>query len=110
MLFKGSRYEKVATNQITDSTGRVMVYKKIRFIPFTAGVVGYTVKEDDRLDQIARRSFRSWQRFWRICDANDAMWPDDLTGADRNLELPSTEGVANAPGGVLSSYRWRALL
>jgi hypothetical protein len=92
MFFKGSRYEKVATNQITDSTGRVLVYKKIRFIPSTAGVVAYTVKQADRLDLIANLSFRDAQRFWRICDANDAMWPDDLLMIGRTLLIPPSEG------------------
>lgn len=92
MFFKGSRYEKVATNQITDSTGRVIVYKKIRFIPPTPGMVGYTVQQQDRLDLVANLSFRDAQRFWRICDANDAMWPDDLLLIGRTLEIPSSEG------------------
>ncbi len=92
MFFKGSRYEKVAANQITDSTGRVIVYKKIRFIPLTPGMVGYTVKQGDRLDLVANLSFRDAQRFWRICDANNAMWPDDLLLIGRTLEIPSSEG------------------
>lgn len=92
MFFKGSRYEKVDTNKITDSTGQLIVYKKIRFIPETDGVVGYTVKQGDRLDQIANRSFRDPQRFWRICDANLAMWPDDLLIVGRTLEIPPSEG------------------
>jgi hypothetical protein len=92
MFFKGSRYEKVATNQITDSTGRVIVYKKIRFIPPTLGLAAYTVKQGDRLDLIANLSFRDAQRFWRICDANDAMWPDDLLIIGRTLEIPPSEG------------------
>lgn len=92
MFFKGSRYEKVATNQITDVTGRVTVYKKIRFIPATPGIVGYTVKQQDRLDLIANLSFRDVQRFWRICDANFAMWPDDLLIIGKKLSIPSSEG------------------
>jgi hypothetical protein len=92
MFFKGSRYEKVATNRITDSTGRAIVYKKIRFIPPTAGVVGYTVTQGDRLDVIANRSFRDPLRFWRICDANQAMWPDDLLIVGRTLSIPPSEG------------------
>jgi hypothetical protein len=92
MFFKGSRYEKIGTNQITDATGRVIVYKKIRFIPPTQGMVGYTVKQTDRLDLVANLSFRDAQRFWRICDANDAMWPDDLLLIGRTLEIPSSEG------------------
>lgn len=92
MFFKGSRYEKIGTNQITGATGRVIVYKKIRFIPPTPGMVGYTVKQADRLDLVANLSFRDAQRFWRICDANDAMWPDDLLLIGRTLEIPSSEG------------------
>ena len=92
MFFKGSRYEKIDTNAITDSTGRVLVYKKIRFIPPTQGVVGYSVRQGDRLDQIANRSFRDPQRFWRVCDANEAMWPDDLLLIGHVLEIPPSEG------------------
>lgn len=92
MFFKGSRYENVATNQITDATGRSIVYKKIRFIPPTVGVVGYTVGQGDRFDQIAWRNFRDAQRFWRICDANDAMWPDDSLQVGELLEIPPSEG------------------
>jgi hypothetical protein len=92
MFFKGSRYEKVDTNQITDSAGRSVVYKKIRFIPPTVGLVGYTVGQGDRFDQVAWRSFRDSQRFWRICDASDAMWPDDLLQVGEVLEIPPSEG------------------
>jgi hypothetical protein len=92
MFFKGSRYEKVGTNQITDPTGRVIVYKKIRFIPSTQGLVGYTVRQGDRLDSIANHTFRDPQRFWRICNANDAMWPDDLLLVGRALAIPPSEG------------------
>jgi hypothetical protein len=91
MFFKGSRYEKVDTSQIADANGRVINYKKIRFIPKTAGVVGYSVKEGDRLDQIANLSFRDSQRFWRICDANLAMWPDDLMLVGTTLGIPPSE-------------------
>jgi hypothetical protein len=92
MFYKGSRYEKVDTNQITDSTGKAILYKKVRFTPPTQGLVGYTVKQADRLDLIANVAFRDPQRFWRIGDANDAMWPDDLLEVGRTLELPPSEG------------------
>jgi hypothetical protein len=92
MFFKGSRYEKVPTNQITDPTGRAIVYKKIRVIPPTVGVVGYKVGPGDRFDQIANRTFRDSQRFWRICDASEAMWPDDLLQVGEVLKVPPSEG------------------
>jgi len=55
-------------------------------------MIGYTVKQGDRLDLVANLSFRDAQRFWRICDANDAIWPDDLLLIGRTLEIPSSEG------------------
>jgi hypothetical protein len=54
--------------------------------------MGYTVKQGERLDQIANRSFRDPQRFWRICDANAAMWPDDLLVEGQTLAIPTSEG------------------
>lgn len=92
MFFKGSRYEKVDSNQITAPDGRVIVYKKIRFIPDTPGIASYTVMQGERLDQIANRAFRDPQRFWRICDASYAMWPDDIDEVGRTLQIPSSEG------------------
>jgi hypothetical protein len=92
MFFKGSRYEKVSTASITLAKDRVVNYKKIRFIPETVGVVGYSVKQGDRLDEIANASFRDPQRFWRICDANLAMWPDDVLIVGAVLEIPPSEG------------------
>ena len=36
---------------------------------------------------------RDPERFWRICDANQAMWPDELTAeAGRMLLIPPPEG------------------
>ncbi len=92
MFFKGSRYEKVDTSQIKDARGRPVNYKKIRFIPATGGVIGYSIHQGDRLDQIANLSFRDPQRFWRICDANGAMWPDDELIVGDTLEIPPSEG------------------
>lgn len=92
MLFKGSRYQNVATNTMTNSAGQQIVYLQIRFIPETNGVVDYAVKQGDRLDLISNRSYRDPQRFWRICDANLALWPDDLLIVNNTLEIPPSEG------------------
>jgi len=54
MFFQGSRYEDVDTVQITDATGRVIPYIKVRFIPPTPAVVGHSVTQGERLDQIER--------------------------------------------------------
>lgn len=91
MFFKGSRYEKVDEHKLTDSKGRVLRYKKIRYIPETKPQKAHVVVQGERLDHIAYRHYRDPERFWRICDANDAMWPDDLLEADRKLLIPPSK-------------------
>lgn len=92
MFFKGSRYQDIDTNTITDSFGRVMPYKKVRFIPKTDAQVGHMVVQGDRLDNLADHFFDDPERFWKICDANLAMWPDDLVAeVGRIILIPSAE-------------------
>jgi hypothetical protein len=93
MFFQGSRYEKVDTAQIADRTGQVILYKKVRFITATPAVLGHTLVQGERLDQISYSFYKDAQRFWRICDANYAMWPDDLVSqANVTILIPPSEG------------------
>jgi hypothetical protein len=92
MFFKGSRYENVATNEITAPDGRIYRYKKTRFIGPATPQRAHSLTGGDRLDLIAHLHFRDSERFWRICDANYAMWPDDLIAhAGRNILVPNAE-------------------
>lgn len=93
MFFKGSRYTNVDDHEITGDKGRVIRYKKIRFIPETGALRVHTVSQGERLDHIAHRYFRNPERFWRICDANYALWPDDLVvEPGRTILIPPSEG------------------
>jgi hypothetical protein len=92
MFFKGSRYEKVPEATITAADGRVIRYKVTRFIVDPLAVVGHRVQNGERLDQIAWQHFRDAERFWRICDANRALWPDDLLEEGVVLRVPPSEG------------------
>lgn len=93
MFFKGSRYEDVASDSITDAKGQVIRFKSVRFIPVTRARMLLTIKQDERLDQIAGRIYQDPERFWRICDANLAMWPDDLIGKGGDqIKIPPSEG------------------
>lgn len=92
MFFKGSRYAKVADLTWTDPTGREIKYKNIRFIPPAKATTGHIVHRGERLDQIANRYYRDPERFWRIADANVAMWPDELIEeAGRTILIPPAE-------------------
>ena len=92
MFFKGSRYENVPDNQYTDASGRTIVYKLVRYIAPTPPVQGHKVVAEQRLDAIAQQYYRDPERFWRICDANLAMWPDDLLELGQIIGIPTSEG------------------
>ena len=91
MFFKGSRYANVPTRQITDRNQRVITYTATRFIPDTPALAGHLVTSDERLDHIAWQHYRDAERFWRICDANRAMWPGDLLEEAAILRIPPSE-------------------
>ena len=93
MFFKGSRYEKVKTRTFVDAGGFEIRYKGIRLIPETPARLGHMVLRGERLDHIAHRYYKDARRFWRICDANLALWPDDLISeSGRVLKIPPSEG------------------
>lgn len=79
MFFKGSRYEKVGNAQFTDAQGRVIQYKKIRWIPNTPARFNHLVLQGERLDLLAYRYYRDPLKFWHIADANDVMQTEELT-------------------------------
>jgi hypothetical protein len=91
MFFKGSRYAKVPENSIPDTSGRSIRYKTTRFIPDTQALVGHLVAGNERLDHIAWRHYRDAERYWRICDGNRALWPDDLLEEAAILRIPPSE-------------------
>lgn len=89
MFFRGSRYEGIAEAEWTTPAGRIIRYKRRRFIPFSRGVFPYLVVEGERLDLIAYRVFKDPEQFWRICDANEALRPEDLAAVPgRRLLIP----------------------
>jgi hypothetical protein len=77
-----SRYYNLETLVITLPSGQVVTYKARRFLPQGGDLpllVELQVQQDERLDLIAARTLGDPEQFWRICDANNAMDPLDLT-------------------------------
>lgn len=92
MFDTNSRYYKIndATLTIRDSDGkeRKIVYKRRRFIPSTEGtttLVEHAVVQGERLDNITARYLGDPTLFWRICDANLILNPDELTAESGSL-------------------------
>jgi hypothetical protein len=68
-------------------------YKKTRFIDQPVAQRTHVVSQGDRLDLIAYRNFRDAERFWRICDCNYAVRPEDLLALPgRRILIPDSEG------------------
>jgi hypothetical protein len=78
MFYKTSRYTAVKDCRCSVE-GRSVQYKAIRIIPVIRPGSVHTVQEGDRIDQIAFTYLRDPERYWKICDLNNTMWPPDLT-------------------------------
>lgn len=77
-----SRYYNIETVTLTLPDGRVVAYKRRRFLPQAESLpvlAEVTVAQGDRLDLIAARTLGDPQQYWRICDANEATNPPELT-------------------------------
>jgi hypothetical protein len=79
MFTTRSRYASVADATWQSPDGRTITYKKLRVTPQTQAIQNQTVAQGDRLDLIAYQQYGDAEQFWRICDGNDALRPDDLT-------------------------------
>lgn len=76
-----SRYVGIATSTLVAADGTTIVYVQRRFIPQPGQLVQlqqHSVVQGDRLDVLAAQYLGDPQLFWRICDANGAMRPEDL--------------------------------
>ena len=80
-----SRYYNLETVERTvEGRGgtRVVSYKRRRLVPpggTMTTLAEHTVTQGDRLDNLAARYVGDPEQFWRICDANDVLRPEDLT-------------------------------
>ena len=98
MFASTSRYYSIETTATVTAQGRTIVYARRRFLPQGTDMpllAEVTVIEGDRLDLIAARTLGDPEQFWRICDANNAMNPFDLTRENgRSLRIAIPQGQA----------------
>ena len=92
-----SRYHAVPTTTLIGPDGRTILYLRRRFVPPPESFVAvqeHTVVQGDRLDNIAARYLGDPELFWRLCDANVAMRPTDLTETiGRRILITLPEGM-----------------
>lgn len=100
-MARGSRYDgaEEATGRVQDGLGHE---REVRYLRRPLGkrsstvpaLARHRVGEDDRLDLVSARYYGDPTAFWRICDANLALDPDDLVArgaAGRLLVVPTPE-------------------
>lgn len=96
-----SRYQNIETTKLELPDGTEIVYLKRRFVPAPERfslLQEYVVAESDRLDNITARFLGDPEQFWRVCDANRAMRPQELTETSgRRLRITLPEGIPGAP-------------
>ena len=96
-----SRYIGIATSTLVAPDGTTVAYIQRRFIPQPeqlAQLQQHAVVQGDRLDVLAAQYLGDPQLFWRICDANRAMRPEDLTATvGKVLRICLPAGVPGGP-------------
>lgn len=92
-----SRYYAGETAELEAQDRTTVVYLRRRFAPQPerlALLQEHTVSEGERLDNITAHHLGDPELFWRVCDANAAMRPDELTETvGRRLRITMPEGV-----------------
>lgn len=99
-----SRYYGIATTTLETAEGKTITYVRRRFVPSPqnfALLVEHLVTEGERLDNITANYLGDPEQFWRVCDANGAIRPDELTetvGGPIRITLPEgiPPGTSNA--------------
>lgn len=92
-----SRYNGVPVLTNSTPTGRTLPYLARRFVPpierFTI-LTTHVVVQGDRLDNLAARFLGDPEQYWKVCDANGAVRPDELIETrGRRLRVALPEGI-----------------
>lgn len=97
-----SRYFRITVATWVDAQGQSHAYLTRRILPASsrfAVVQEYTVAAGDRIDNLGSRFIGDPEQFWKLCDANDAMEPEELVAiVGRTLRITLPEGIPAAPG------------
>src|SRR6267154_1637121 len=107
MFLPSSRYAGLVLVSWTDPNGNSISYVSRRFLP-TADEFDllqlHTVIAGERLDNITAEYLDDPQQFWRICDANEAMSPSDLTAtAGQTIRITLPQGIPGNKKSILQS-------
>ena len=97
-----SRYYGLDVAVLTPAGGgEPVVYLRRRFVPPPerfATLQEHVVTQGERLDTITAQFLGDPEQFWRVCDANRALRPQELTETlGRRLRITLPAGIAGPP-------------
>ncbi len=91
-----SRYHGVPTAQITRPDGLIIPYLRRRFAPAPEAFATQRVRrilQGERLDQFTAAEIGDPEAFWMLCDANGAVFPEELEVEGTEVRVPLPEGI-----------------
>ena len=95
-----SRYYNVPTAELETADGKKIVYLRRRFVPPPERfelLTEHSVSEGERVDNITAKYLGDPEQFWRLCDANNAIRPEELIETiGRRLRITLPEGIPGA--------------
>ena len=98
-----SRYHGIDTVMLETPEGKTIVHLRRRLVPSPerfALLQEHAVVQGDRLDNLAAQYLGDAEQFWRLCDANNALRPDELTETvGRRLRITLPEGILGPQNG-----------
>jgi hypothetical protein len=101
LFTSSSRYYGLEPTTLETPEGKTIIYLRRRFLPSPdryALLQEHVVLQGERLDNITARYLGDPEQFWRLCDANNAMRPDELTETTgRRLRITLPEGIPGMP-------------
>jgi hypothetical protein len=92
-----SRYYNTPTAELETAEGKKIKYLRRRFVPppdrFEL-LLEHAVAEGERVDTITAQYIGDPEQFWRLCDANNAIRPEELIETvGRRLRITLPEGI-----------------
>jgi hypothetical protein len=97
MISISSRYYGIEQVEFETPDGKRIAYLRRRFVPPPERfelLQEHSVAEGERLDNIAAQYLGDPEQFWRLCDANNAIRPEELTEeVGRRLRITLPEGI-----------------
>lgn len=95
MFQPNSRYANLPTRTHVEPDGREIVYVTRRQLPRPESMMAtgrVALRDGDRLDLVAARALGSPEAWWRLCDANPSLHPEELEQPGHEL-LVATEAL-----------------